>query len=82
MYVPVYHLKIWLLKCLVWYSCLLYISGFQKVNRSQISSEVDVEKPLLEKICKFENVNSKLQNGHRFKILTGEKQSYSEVFTI
>ena len=32
-----------------------------------------MEKPLLEKICKFENVNSKLKNGHRFKILTGEK---------
>ena len=71
-----------MLKCLVWYSCLLYIPGFWKVNRSQISSEVDMEKPLLEKICKFENVNSKLKNGHRFKILTGEKQSYSKVFTI
>ena len=41
-----------------------------------------MEKPLLQKICKFENVNSKLKNGHRFKILTGEKQSYSKVFTI
>ena len=39
----------WLLKCLTWYSCLLYVSGFQKVNRLQISSEVDMERLLLGK---------------------------------
>ena len=34
---------------MTWYSCLLYVSGFQKVNRLQISSEVDMERLLLGK---------------------------------
>ena len=34
---------------LAWYFCLLKVLGFEKVNRSQISSKVDMKKPLLEK---------------------------------
>ena len=52
-------------KILAWYSCLLYVSGFQKVNRSQISSEVDMEKPLLEKYANLKRMTiSYVRKGH------------------
>ena len=45
----------WLLKCLGWYSCLLYVSGFIRSRYGEA---------FVRKICKFEKNDHKLRKSH------------------